>query len=308
MKLTTIRNIVISAIVVFFLVILLFSSMFTVTSGQEVVIQRFGAYQTTITTPGINFKIPFVDKATVVDVNQIYRMEFGFNSIENSDGFDYFEDDFDSSLMLTQDENIAMVETIVQYQIVDPVKYLFEVDDVEGTLRVVAESSIRRGIASYSLDDALTENKSLIQQDIMLDLQEICDKYNSGIRIVGVQLQDVNPPIEVDDAFKDVAGAREDKTSYINEANAYANDVIPTARGEAAAMINSAEAYKAQRVEEAKGDVAAYTQLYAKYLEGVETTRTRLYLEMMQEILPNMQIYVMDDENGMKLFNLNNNA
>ena len=283
------------------------SSVYTLKSGQEAVVQRFGAYQGTVTTPGINFKIPLVDKATIVDVSQIYRLEFGFNTVQTRDG-EYAEDDLTSSLMLTSDENIAMVETIVQYQIDNSKDYLFQVDDVVGTLEVVAESAIRRGIASYTLDDALTENKSMIQQDIMTELQGICDKYNSGIRIVGVQLQDVNPPIEVDAAFKDVAGAREDKNSFINEANAYKHDKIPTARGEAQTKLNDAQGYKTQRIEEAKGDVAAYTQLYEKYLEGTQTTRTRLYLEMMQEILPNMEIYIMDDSNSMKLFDMNSSV
>lgn len=288
-------------------IVLASASIYTLTTGQEAVVQRFGAYYQTVVTPGINLKIPFVDKATIVDVNQIYRLEFGFKTVVDDAGNEYFVDDFETSLMLTSDENLAIVETSIQYQIDNSRDFLFEVDDIVGTLAVVAESTIRRGIASFTLDDALTENKSMIQQSIMSDLQNICDKYQSGIRIVGVQLQDVNPPAEVDESFKDVAGAREDKNSYINEANAYKEDVIPTARGEAAAMLSDAQAYKTQRVEEAKGDVAAYTQLYEKYLEGTETTSTRLYLEMMQQVLPNMEIYIMDDENSMKLFSMNGN-
>ena len=296
-----IKNIAIGIIIVLILASTILSSVYTVNSGQEVVIKRFGEYYTTVTKPGINFKMPFVDEKTVVDVSQVYRMEFGFITLEENQ----YQDVLSESLMLTGDENIAMVETIVQYQIENSENYLFEVDDVEGTLRVVAESAIRRGIANYTLDDALTENKFVIQQDIQEVLQGIMDKYNSGIRIVNVQLQDVNPPVEVDAAFKDVAGAKEDKTSYINEANAYKNEVIPNARGEASKKLSEAEGYKTKRIEEAKGDVAAYTQLYEKYLDGKETTRTRLYLEMMQEILPDMNIYVMDDNSSMKLFDMN---
>ena len=294
------KNIAIAVCSLALIAVVGLSSLYTVKSGQEVVIQRFGGYYTTVNTPGINFKVPFVDKATIVDVNQIHRLEFGLSTV----GTESYEDDLSASLMLTSDENIAMVETIVQYQIENSKDYLFQVDDVEGTLKVIAESAIRRGIASYTLDDALTENKSQIQGAILDDLQSICDKYKSGIRIVAVQLQDVNPPAEVDAAFKDVAGAREDKNSYINEANTYVSEVIPKARGEAATMISGAKAYKTKRSEEAKGDVAAYNQLYERYLEGEGTTRTRLYLEMMQEVLPDMQIFIMDDSSSMKLFDM----
>lgn len=294
------KNIVIIVVTVLVVGCIGFSSVYTVKSGQEVVIQRFGQYQSTVVKPGINFKIPFADEATLVDVSQIYRMEFGFTTVEDQ----VYTDVLSESIMLTGDENIAMVETIVQYQIEDSMDYLFEVDDVEGTLRVVAESTIRRGIANYTLDDALTENKLMIQQDIATQLQSVMNKYKSGIRIVSVQLQDVNPPTAVDAAFKDVAGAKEDKTSYINEANSYKNEILPNARGEAAKKLSEAEAYKTTRIEEAKGDVASYNQLYDKYLEGTSTTRTRLYLEMMQEILPDMNIYIMDDDSSMKLFDM----
>lgn len=306
MNAKNIKGIVITVALIFVVAILGFNSIYTINTGQEAVIQRFGKYINTVTSPGINYKVPFIDKKTVIDVNNVHRIEFGF-STDSPDpvvGTPQYTDDFQTSKMLTGDENIAVVETIVQYQIKNSQDYLFQVDDIESTLNTVAESTIRRVVANHTLDEALTENKSVIQSEIMVDLQSICDKYSSGIKIVGVQLQDVNPPLEVDEAFRDVAGAREDKNSYINEANAYKNEVIPTARGEAATLINTAAAYETNRIESAKAAVTAYQQLYAEYIKGTEITRSRMYLEAMQEILKDVDIYIMDDKNDMKMFNM----
>lgn len=298
----------ISAIALALLVVVLgMGSVYTINTGQEVVIRRLGKYIATEAQPGINYKLPLIDKKTVVDVNAVLRMEFGFATAQanNTDPQNtQYTDDFAASKMLTGDENIAVVETIIQYQVKNSRDYLFQVDDIDSTLRTVAESTIRRVVANHTLDEALTENKSTIQSEIMTDLQAICDKYNSGIKIVGVQLQDVNPPPEVDAAFRDVAGAREDKNSYINEANAYNNEVIPTARGEAATLVNDATAYATNRVESAKASVTAYTQLYTEYLKGTEVTRSRMYLETLQEVLKGVDVYIMDDANGVKLFEM----
>ena len=285
------------------------SSVYTINTGQEAVIRRFGKYIGTVTTPGINFKLPFVDEKTIVDVNMVHRLEFGFATVDGAhNAYTSVDAEYadvpEQARMLTGDENIAVVETIVQYQIKDPADYLFQVDNIDSTLRTVGESAIRRVIASHSLDEALTENKSTIQEEILQDLQKICDKYESGIKIVSVQLQDVNPPGEVDEAFRDVAGAREDKNAYINEANAYKNEVIPTARGEAATLVNEASAYATNRVESAKAAVTAYEQLYEEYRKSTDITRSRLYLETIQEVLKGVDIYIMDDENGMKLFEM----
>ena len=301
-KKNTTASLIVAAMIVIAVIVVFVNSFYTVNTGQEVVIQRFGKYIDTVTRPGINFKIPFIDEKTVVDVNGVYRMEFGFATVRPNE----FVDDYESAKMLTGDENIAMVETIVQYQIKDSKNYLFKINNIESTLRVISESAIRRVVASHTLDESLTENKSGVQSEILADLQELCDKYESGLKIINVQLQDVNPPAEVDEAFRDVAGAIEDKNAYINEANAYRNEVIPEARGEAATLVNAANAYAANRVAAAEAEVTAYEQLYERYAEGTRTTRARMYLETMSEILKGVDIYIMDDQNGMKLFSMNN--
>ncbi len=301
-KKNTTASLIVAAMIVIAVIVVFVNSFYTVNTGQEVVIQRFGKYIDTVTRPGINFKIPFIDEKTVVDVNGVYRMEFGFATVRPNE----FVDDYESAKMLTGDENIAMVETIVQYQIKDSKNYLFKINNIESTLRVISESAIRRVVASHTLDESLTENKSGVQSEILADLQELCDRYESGLKIINVQLQDVNPPAEVDEAFRDVAGAIEDKNAYINEANAYRNEVIPEARGEAATLVNAANAYAANRVAAAEAEVTAYEQLYERYAEGTRTTRARMYLETMSEILKGVDIYIMDDQNGMKLFSMNN--
>ena len=204
--------------------------------------------------------------------------------------------------MLTGDENLVNVEAAIQYQVRDIDDYVFQIRDQTVTLQAAAESAIRRVIANHILDEVLTENKFEIQQEIKEDLQETCDIYTLGVGIIAVQLQDVNPPDEVDAAFKDVANAREDRNSYINEAESYKNEIIPKARGNAAKIINDALAYKEKRIAEAKGDVANFTQILERYEQGKDVTRVRMYLETMEEILPGMHKYIVDSQDGLIKF------
>lgn len=276
-------------------IIILSKGFYTVDSGEEAVVLRFGKHVETVTTSGLKWKIPFADKVYKVKVSEVKRLEFGFRTVKEGAAAEY-EDVHAESLMLTGDENLINVETIVQYRIVDIEKFLFEVTRGEDALRVAAEATIRRVIANHPMDAALTEDKLSIQQEIRDDLQAICDSYHLGISITAVQLQDVYPPVEVNDAFKDVASAREDRTSYINQAETYANEIIPRARGNAAETINQAEAYKERRIAEATGDVALFNSILAEYKQGKGVTRTRLYLEMMEEILPGIQVYIVDEQ------------
>lgn len=290
------KIITISSVVVF--VLILISGFYIVDSKEEAVILRFGKYVKSVNTAGPKWHIPLIEQRYKVNVSEINRLEFGFRTTAegSSKNSPKYQDAPHESLMLTGDENLVNIETIIQYKIIDPEKYLFCVDDPIGTLRVVAESTIRRGVANHTLDEVLTDNKFAIQQEIKDDIQKICNMYNIGISITAVQLQDVNPPTEVESAFKDVAGAREDKNSYINEANSYRNEIIPNARGNAAEMKNKAEAYKQARIEEAKGDVANFVQILEKYQQGKQVTRTRMYLETLEEILPGIEKYILSEK------------
>jgi len=276
------------------------TGFYTVDSGEEAVVLRFGKHVDTVVTSGLKWRVPIIDDVWKVKVSEVKRLEFGFRTLKEGAGAEYKEVP-QESLMLTGDENLVNVETIVQYRIVDIEKFLFEVNNGEEALRVAAESSIRRVVANHPMDAALTENKSGIQQEIRDDLQGISDRYNLGIMITAVQLQDVYPPAEVNDAFKDVASAREDRASFINQSETYANEVIPRARGNAAEALNKAQAFKERRVSEAMGDVALFNEILKEYKLGKEVTRTRLYLEVLEEILPGMQVYIMDEQgNTMK--------
>ena len=285
---------ILPSLVVIMAIVVLYQGFYTVDSGEEAVVLRFGKHVETVITSGLKWKIPFIDQVYKAKVSEVKRLEFGFRTVKEG-AFAEYEDVLAESLMLTGDENLINVETIVQYRIVDIERYFFEVTRAEEALRVAAEATIRRVIANHPMDAALTEDKLDIQQEVRDDLQSICQDYHLGIAITAVQLQDVFPPVEVNDAFKDVASAREDRTSYINQAETYANEKIPLARGNAAAAINLAEAFKEKRIAEATGDVALFNSILAEYKQGKAVTRTRLYLEMMEEILPNIQVYIVDE-------------
>jgi membrane protease subunit HflK len=235
-------------------------------------------------------------------------MEFGFTTtkdVEPGSLLSYDTSLSNDPLMLTADENLVNVETIVQFRISDSKKFLFNVDDQFGTLNTIAVSTIRRSIANNVLDEVLTDNKVGIQQEIRDDLQGICDNYGIGLQITAVQLQDVYPPEEVDDSFKDISRAKADKESKINEAVSYENKVIPDARGEASKLISEAEAYKEDRIRRANGDVANFNAVYEKYVLGKEVTRKRLYIETLEEVLPGKEIYIVgDDGNTLKFLPL----
>jgi membrane protease subunit HflK len=275
------------------------SGFFTVNSGEEAVVFRFGAHVRTITEGGLKWHFPYPFETVQKEkVSEVRRLEFGFRTVKEADTRRAAEYQTipEESLMITGDENLINVETIVQYQIVDIEKYLFNVNDQEQTLRVAAESIIRRVVAGHTMDDALTENKFAIQQEIKDALQGTVNEYNLGIVVSAVQLQDVYPPSEVDAAFKDVVSAKEDKNSLINQAQAYANEVIPKARGNAAETLNKAQAYKEQRISEAQGDVAAFSAILEKYSQGKEVTRTRMYLETLEQVLPGMEKYIVSSD------------
>ncbi|HKK94870.1 MAG TPA: FtsH protease activity modulator HflK [Anaerovoracaceae bacterium] len=297
---------------ILFLLILLaavaYNGVYTIESGEETVVTRFGEYARTETQAGLKWKIPLVEQKYTVNVAEIRRMEFGFTTTKDVEPGSlplYDRNLSKDPLMLTADENLVNVETILQFRVSDSKKFLFNVDDQLGTLNTIAVSTIRRSIANNVLDEVLTDNKVGIQQEIRDDLQEICDNYGIGLQITAVQLQDVYPPEEVDDSFKDISRAKADKESKINEAVSYENKVIPDARGEASKLISEAEAYKEDRIRRANGDVANFNAVYEKYVLGKEVTRKRLYIETLEEVLPGKEIYIVgDDGNTLKFLPL----
>lgn len=290
-------------IIVVILLIWLATGIYTVKSegGEAAVILRFGNHVNTIYDAGLHWHLPApIETVEKERLKEIKTIEIGYETLKLGSQSEYSEYRKipSEARMLTQDENLVDVETVIQYEIIDVESYIFNVDDQEGTMTISAESAIRRVVANHSLDEVLTDNKSTVQSEILADLQEICDRYGLGVRINNVVLQDVAAPLEVDAAFKDVANAREDKASYINEAETYANEILPNARGNAAEAINQAEAYKERRIAEAKGDVANFLQVLEKYELGKDVTRTRMYIETMEEILPGMKKFIVSANDG----------
>ena len=286
-----------AVIILIILIILAFDSIYMLNSGNEAVITRFGQYQNTVTETGLQFKLPIIEARHIVDVADIRRLEFGYQS--TSIGADTYNIVYNEASMITGDENLVLADWAILYRVRNSYNYLFKVSDPERVLRIISESAYRRVVASHPLDDILTDRKDAIQNEVLLDLQQIADKYELGVIISAVELQDAIPPDQVRDAFLDVSAAREDKNAKINEASKYENERLPIARGEAARLINDAEAYKARRINEAEGTVARYAAIEAEYRVRPDIVHTRMYLEMLSDVLPKVShIYIVDGNNN----------
>ena len=285
------------------LIFWLFTGVYTVGPDEVGVVQRFGKYIRVVQS-GLNYHMPFpIETVKTPKVTEVKRIEIGFRTI----GKNQYRTVERESLMLTGDENIVDAELIVQYKIKDPLNYLFNFIGPELTMREASEASLRTVVGRHNIDEALTSGKLMIQEETKELLQSILDKYETGVQVVAVQLQDVSPPKQVIDSFKDVASAKEDKNRMINEAEGYRNDVIPKARGEAQAMIREAEGFREARISRAEGDVAKFKAILKEYSKAKDVTRKRLYLEAMEEILPGLEKYIVpsgEDGNLLNLLNL----
>lgn len=267
--------------------VLLVSSFYQVGPEEVGVVQRFGAYVRQ-TQPGLHLKLPFgIERVTKVPVQRQLKEEFGFRTVQPGVRTEYADEiEIDVAHMLTGDLNAAVVEWVVQYRIVDPVKFLFRVRNVEDTLRDISEAVVRRVVGDRTVNEVLTVGRQEISVLAEQEMQTLCDQYQTGVRIDQVVLQDVNPPDAVKDSFNEVNRAQQEREKLINQAEAQYNRVIPRAAGEAAKTIESAEGYAVQRVNRANGEAARFTALLAEYERAPEVTRRRLYLETLAEVLP----------------------
>jgi membrane protease subunit HflK len=274
------------------------SGIYIVEPDEAGVVQRFGAYVYT-TGPGPHYHLPFpVETVKTPKVSQVRRVEIGFRSSYGRQGESLQNRPVpEESLMLTGDENIVDVQFSVQYQVGNPVDYLFKIAQPDETLKSAAEAAMREVMGKAKIDSVLTSGKLKVQTDTKDLLQSMLNRYDSGIEVTAVQLQDVHPPRAVVDAFKDVASAREDKSRLINEADAYANDILPKARGRAAAIVNEAGAYKEQTIREAKGGADRFAALRDAYEKAKDVTRERLYIEAMEDIFssPDVEKVILGD-------------
>ena len=282
-------------------VVWLFSGIYIVDAGKQGVILRFGAFHE-VTMPGPHWRIPYpVDQVEIVDVEQRRFVELGYRSGDAGQTRVAVPRE---ALMLTKDENIVNIKLAVQYQVSDSRKYLFNVRDPNSVLKQVAESAIREAIGQNEMDFVLKEGRAEVVSRVKQVMQKPLDKYNSGLLVSDVNLQDAQPPEEVQAAFSDAIKAREDKERLKNEAEAYANDVIPKARGAAARQIQEAEAYREALIAKAEGEASRFSQLLKEYARAPEITRKRLYFETMESVLARTGVVLMDSENANSLMYL----
>jgi membrane protease subunit HflK len=262
----------------------LIASIYIVNEGERGVVLRFGRYLET-TMPGPHLRLFPIDRVEIVNLEQRRFREIGYRSGSSGARQPAIRSVPKEALMLTQDENIVDMRLAVQYQIHDPRAYLFSVLDPEAVLVQVVESATRETIGKSTMDFVLTEGRSAIVSDIQKLSQRILDQYAAGLQIITVVLQDAQPPEEVQDAFADAIKAREDEQRLKNEAEAYSNEVIPRARGQAARRLQEASAYKEQVIAQAQGETSRFNQLLAAYQKAPTVTRERLYLETMESVL-----------------------
>jgi membrane protease subunit HflK len=261
------------------------SGFYIVSAGEAGVELRLGAYKTS-TGPGPHWHIPYpIETAELVNVTEVRSVQH-------------------KAAMLTQDENIVEVELAVQYVVKAPEEYLFEVRLPDATLRQVMESAMREVVGKSKMDYILAEGRAEIAEDTKLLIQATVDGYQAGLLITTVNMQQAQPPEQVQDAFADAIKAREDEVRFRNEAEAYANGIIPQARGEAARLEQGAHGYRDRLVARAEGETARFTKLLTEYQKAPDVTRERLYLDAVESVLTNSSKVMVDVKGGNNLLYL----
>jgi membrane protease subunit HflK len=285
-------------VVVAVVVIAIFSTFFQVGAEEVGVVTRLGKYNRTLES-GLNFKIPFIETVHKVAVERQQKQEFGFRTtsvgVQSTFSKRGAEDE---SLMLTGDLNLADVEWVVQYRIDKPYNYLFKVRDPDNTLRDISEAGMRQIVGDRTVNEVLTVGRSEIAGKLKILIQELSDEYELGIRVEQVVLQDVTPPEPVRPAFNAVNEAQQEKETLINQAKSEYNKVIPKARGQAEETIQKAEGYATERVNNSRGEVARFNALYSEYIKAPQVTKSRIYLETMQEVVPKLGDKIIMDDKG----------
>jgi membrane protease subunit HflK len=275
-------------------VLWMLSGTYQVRPDQQGVVLRFGEWVRT-EAPGLNWHWPYpietVEKPSVTAIRQI---EIGYRSVGEGRARGRERDVSEESLMLTGDQNIIDIDFAVQWKISDAGRFLFNIRDPAATVKLVAESAMRAIIGRTDIQPALTEARQDIELSTRELMQQILNDYEAGIEITQVQLQDVQPPVAVIDAFDDVQRARQDRDRLRNEADAYRNDILPRARGDAQKLIQGAEAYKERLINEGDGEAQRFLSVYQAYKQNPEVTKRRMYLETMQKVLAATDKVILD--------------
>lgn len=272
------------------------SGFYIVEEGQQAVVLRFGEYTTT-QGAGLHWHLPYpIEYKETLDVEKINTVEVGYRSNPNTQRASSVPAE---ALMLTADENIIDINFAVQYNLKSAEDLLFNVaDPTPLVVRQTTETAVREIVGRSTMDFVLTEGRGEVAQRTKSLVQNILDRYKTGVRVVNVEMQNAQPPAQVQDAFDDAVRAREDEQRLKNEAQAYANDIIPRARGQAARMLEEAEAYKQAKIARAEGEASRFTQVLTEYAKAPEVTRERLYIETMENVLGNSGKLLIDQPEG----------
>ncbi len=288
-------RLIIIILIVFFMSL---SSFFQVGPEEVGVITRFGKYVRKV-EPGLNMKLPFVERVYKVPVERQQKLEFGFRTLRAGIRTDYTRSGYtDESLMLTGDLNLADVEWVVQYRVEKAYNFLFKVRNPETSLRDISEAAMRQIVGDRTVNEVLTVGRTEIASKVEELVQKICREYSLGLKIDQVVLQDVNPPESVKAAFNAVNEAQQEKETLINQAKSEYNKVIPKASGQAKETIQKAEGYATERVNNALGEAARFNALYKEYAKAPEITKRRIYLETMESVIPKLGTKIITDEKG----------
>jgi membrane protease subunit HflK len=279
-----------------------FSGFFVVQPDEVGVVLRFGKYDRSV-NPGLNYHLPYpIETALTPQALRNNRMDIGMRLVEDPRRGTSMRDVPEESLMLTGDENIVDVDFSVFWMISPkkdgPSDFLFNLENPQGTVKAVAESAMREVIGRSQIQPILTGARQDIETAVQALMQKTLDGYGAGVQIMQVQMQKVDPPASVIDAFRDVQAARTDLERVQNEAQTYANRVVPEARGRAAKTIQDSEAYREQTVAEAKGQVSRFNQIYDQYKKAPQVTRQRMYLETMERVLGGTDKFILDSGNS----------
>lgn len=282
----------------------IWSAMYTVPSDSVGVVQRFGKYLKEV-PPGLHLKFPMgIDIATIIPVKRQLKQEFGFATPGATNPYQIARDADNERRMVTGDLNSALIEWVVQYRIANPQHFMFKVREPQATLRDVSESVMREVVGDRTVDEVITIGRQEIEVDALTKMQVLSTKYEMGISIDQVQLKNINPPEPVQESFNEVNQAQQEKEKLINEARQAYNKVIPLAEGEKDQRIREAEGYKLKRINEAEGDVARFNAVLSEFLKAPEVTQRRIYIETMQEVLPDLQSKIILDENAREILPL----
>jgi len=274
------------------------SGVFLVQPDQQAVVTRFGAVQEKRVLPGIHYALPWpIDSVTKLKVQQLQRLVIGGDIPDSVLG----RSNPLAAQFITGDQNIINMRVVVQYSVSEPAAYLFGTQDVAKAIGAAVEAELARRLAHRGVDSVLTTEKVSIQDDTRAAAQKRLNDYKAGVSLSTVNIENISPPAEAADAFRDVTNARADTTRIVNEAEGYANDLIPRARGEAEQLRNSADAYKLSKVNNATGDASRFNQIEAEYAKASEVTGHRLYIETMEQIMPKIKKMIIDPDGNLDL-------